>query len=222
LVAKKKLSRAVIVDAKGLVAGLVEWPDGELPPNPNIIVRDKEGAVQKVIKRSLVQDLYGYNNSLQRWNKKAKSWADPPLRLVVVSEATGSYLKSFNTWPGMIPALPDGFAIVDDIPDKALGDKRSLTYDFDNERWIKPVRVAVVDQNGVVVNIAMENPDSKTAFLTVEEGFTKLGHQKGGLPKDEDGDEIAIGCRLDKARGKWVNPKKIKVQSEVVTEGKLK
>ena len=115
---KREMTRGVVVDMNGLVAGEVSWPAKGVPPNPNIIIRDTAGNVTRTIRRRLLtgKDLEGYRANSQRWDAKKKVWNNAPLKLYVVSTTTGALLSSFNTWPDMIPDLnPD--LIPDMYPD---------------------------------------------------------------------------------------------------------
>lgn len=197
---KREMKRGVVVDEQGFIAGEVSWPASETPPNVNIILKDYEGKVSGIVKRIIVQELNGYKNRTQKWDHKKRVWLDPPLRLFVVSAKTGALFSSFNTWPNLIPDLPEGYAIVDDEPPKQAGRSKAM-YDFTEEKWVFPRRVAIINPQGEVENIVLENPDPSKPNIPLPEGYTREDDDGGVLPKDDDGKEIGIKSKLKK--GVW-------------------
>jgi hypothetical protein len=195
--------RGVIIDgATGIVLSEIKWLAGEGKP---VLKRENNR------RRQIITDLAGFKSAAQRWDRVQKAWIDPPLNLFVVQEATGALIRQIKTWPDAIPDLPEGYALVDDKPPKQAGRSKAL-YNFTSQSWGYARRMAIINPEGIVENVVLENPEDSKPNIELPKGYSREDSDGEGFPRDEYGDEIRIGHRL--ARGVWLPKEDIKVKAE--------
>lgn len=199
---KRSFDRAIIVDAKGSYIVAVQWAKGKSPPEINRPKRGQPRVTKEDRKHLLTSaDALSMPSEDARWDFMRKVWKPPTLDLWIVDEASGVMLSRKKVWPDSIPDLPDGLVFVDVPPPAALSQKP--IFNFDTETWGFAHKVAIIGPDGVVLNVALENPCSNTPDVEIPSGCTKICGKRAGLPFDEAGREISKGCKRQPG-GKWI------------------
>ena len=118
----------------------------------------------------------------------------------LVDATTGRAVRQFKGFKDRLPRIPAGFVVVDDdIPKKK---QYSPIYDLEAQAFIKPRRVGLVDPDGVVQNIVLENPNAGAPDVPVPEGWERFDDRD--WPTTPAGEPIGNGFKRKGRR--WSRP----------------
>lgn len=157
-----RMKRGVMVDAKGNFLGAFQWDEREPAPKVNAPKTAKAAQARLLTSAEATADpLPG-----GRWSEKQKRWIAPGKTLWIVDERTGDLRGSRRVFADTIPALQPGLKYVDVAPPESRGRKPVWT----GTEWVFPRRVGIVDGEGRLVNVVLENPLEETENVSVPEG----------------------------------------------------
>jgi len=106
-------------------------------------------------------------------------------------------------WRDSLPPLAPGSAYVD-TPPPTMRSRRTV-YDKETDTWVQLRRVGMVNTDGVLYDILLENPLTTTADISVPAGHTRVEAADTGWPVAEDtGQPIGIGAILQ-ADSTWLS-----------------
>lgn len=179
--------RGVLVDSKGFFVSLVFWTGDKRP------VINKKGTPKEERRRLITFDKNPKAENVPsknaRWDFETLDWVLPQDDFVLIKEDTGQVLRRFKGFREKLPECPEGCAMVDD----PLPETRSFKplYDKTKQAFVAPRRVALVDADGIVQNIVLENPNDTAPDVEVPEGWSRFDDRD--WPVDADGDLIGQG-----------------------------
>lgn len=192
--------RGILIDRDGFFVDCVQW-SGKPP------VINAEGTQKE--KRLRLLPLENYPNAANvpslyaKWDFAAQDWIAPPDQMVLIKEDTGDIVKRFKGFKDKLPDIPEGYAVVDDIPPKARTFKP--IYDKAKQQFVRARQVALIDPDGVVQNVVLENPNDTAPDVEVPEGWTRFD-DRDDWPVDDEGAPVGKGAKL--RGGRWKRPDK--------------
>ena len=192
------VSRGVLVDPLGYFVARVQWT-GKRP----MINKTGTPRAERRILLTLDKNPNAANvpNDSARWDFEALDWIVPVDTFYLIKEETGVLVKRFKGWRERLPDCPEGCLIVDDVP--PVTRSSVPIYNAVEAQWVLPRRVALVDAEGVVQNVVLENPNDTTPDVPVPEGWERFD-DRTPWPTDDEGALVGIGAK--KAAGKWTRP----------------
>ena len=192
-------SRGVLVDKGGYFLARVQWT-GKRPVVNGKDVPDRER--KRLVTLDSNPNAANIPGDSARWDFEALDWVAPTDEFALVTADTGQLVKRFKGFKERLPDIPEGTVIVDDAPPKAKSYKP--IYDMAAQAFVKPRRVALVDPDGVVQNIALENPNDTAPDVALPEDWTRFD-DSAEWPTDTDGDPVGIGA--ENKGGRWSKKK---------------
>ena len=182
-----ELNRGVAVDAQGYFVGAFTWPAGT--PSPKLNSKGTPKAEQ--LKLLLTEAALAVPSEKARWDFATETWSLPTERFFVVDEATGRKVSGSLQWRERLPGLRPGLVYVE-VPPPAATSRKPL-WNSEARAWEFPRRVALIDEDGLCANVALENPMTTTPDVEVPAGWEREDDSSGALPTDVDGQPIQIG-----------------------------
>lgn len=179
----------VVVDEGGFVWATIQWDEKARQPNFNA-----PGLPLTYILTS--PEALAIEDYKQRWDFNAKTWVNPTERYWLVDKR-GDVIGGTTYWPERMPTAKPGFEVVT-TPRPAKGpSKAGAVWDSEAQEWKENRRVAMIDEDGVVENMVLENPRSDTENVELPEGWEREDDDGDGLPLDIDGEPIRRGSMKD-------------------------
>ena len=195
---QEALSRGVLVDHLGYFVARVEWTGSRPMINKTGTPREERRRLLTLDKNPNAANVPSVS---ARWDFEALDWIVPVDEFVLVNEVTGVPVKRFKGFKERLPTIPSGHVVVDDPFPKARSYRP--IYDMEAKAFVPPRRVALVDPDGVVQNVVLENPNQGTPDAPVPEGWERLDDREP-WPTDADGN--AVGKGFLRKGGVWERP----------------
>ena len=204
--------RGILVDRDGFFVDRVQWSGSRPAVN-------EKGTPKEKRKRLLPLETYPNAANVPsrnaKWDFEAMDWIAPNDEMVLIKEDTGEVVKRFKGFKDKLPDCPEGCVIVDDVPPKVRHFKP--IYDKAKQAFVRPRRVALIDPDGVVKNVVLENPNDSAPDVDVPKGWSRVD-DRDEWPVDDDRAPIGIGAK--RAGGKWLKPEKPKKAAQRVDQNK--
>ena len=185
--------RGILIDREGFFVARVEWQSGRQP-----LVNRKEtprADRRRLLKIADHPNAANVPGEFARWDSVALDWIAPTDELTVIDEATGDLLKTFMGFKDRLPDLPAGAAVVDNPPPKRGGPHKSI-FDKAKGEWAIARRVALIDPDGVIDAIVLENPNDTTPGVVVPEGWSRIDDRDPSWPlKGANGAAVGVGAK---------------------------
>ena len=162
-----ELNRGVAVDAQGYFVGAFTWPTGT--PSPKLNSKGTPKAEQ--LKLLLTEAALAVPSEKARWDFATETWSLPTERFFVVDEATGRKVSGSLQWRERLPGLRPGLVYVE-VPPPAATSRKPL-WNSEARAWEFPRRVALIDEDGLCANVALENPMTTTPDVEVPAGWPR-------------------------------------------------
>jgi hypothetical protein len=164
-----EFERGVLVDQDGFFAAAVQWQKGT--PRPNVGgPRPAGGGALRIdgdpvepTRLRLVTDPEAIADPVPngRWDGKAKVWRKPSVQVWIVNVRRddpryGVLAGSRVVWPKRpMPTVQGWQRLVTIEPPKTRAGRKPL-FDFEAGEWVVPVSVAILDDNGDVINVVVK------------------------------------------------------------------
>lgn len=186
----------VLVDYEGYFLAALSWDDTETPPEFNR-PRKGEETIRPEDKKHLLRSPAALlvDDPMSRWDFKNEVWEIPNEKFWIVNQQ-GTVIGGRTYWPERPPTAKPGTEITFVAPPETKRGRARAIWDSSVGQW-KPNRVvALVDEDGIVDNMVLENPRPDTEDVALPPNWEREDDD-GGLVNDSDGEPLRLGSIKD-------------------------
>lgn len=189
-------SYGVLVDGEGYFLAALQWEADGIAPS----FGSNEGKELKDQRHLLTSETAILVSSEKaRWDFGTQSWSLPTERYWVVDQR-GTVIGGTTYWPARPPSAKPGTEIVLVPPPARDLARAKPVWDTEAQSWKDNRRVALIDEDGLVIDVQLENPRSDTENVVLPNGWEREDDD-GGLPLNDEGQPVGIGSFKDGSGG---------------------
>ncbi|RMD50926.1 hypothetical protein D6827_03150 [Candidatus Parcubacteria bacterium] len=166
------LKRGILIDAEGYFLGAYQWAAEMQTPD--------FGQISAPARFKLLTDEACISGAGKdgRWLETEKRWIFPTDKFALIAQRRDAprywvYRKTITAWPHRLPEFGEGFKLIPNIP--TLDKHTRPIWDDKVQKWITPKIYALLDKEGVVVNIVTALSKPKNSKLIPSNQIVRIG-----------------------------------------------